>query len=447
MKSPEFETERRTLAPHLTRRQVFGLLLSTAISLVLVRRGLAGPVDPSNPDQGIGGTGVAPSTNESDRGIGGTGVIGTIRKFGSIIVNDLRIAYPQDAEVRIDGQPAAVSDLRIGQVVRVAAAGPDSALSTHTIDVTSEVVGPVEKVGAKQLIVLGQKVATAGLKTSGLKPGDIVAVSGLRRNDGTIVASLIERSPGAAARVAGPLTSTPDGTTRIGGLVVSGVDPGLFGHRVIVEGTQSGDRLVATHATSETALFPSSVRTLSIESYVERHDGSLRLGSGFAITSANGIDVPAGRSVRAVLRTSLGADGRLIVDSVRANNRTYGPGRGGRPGKASGPGNGGGPGGGGRGPAGSEHGFDRSGSGREGPGARGPRGEGPGGGPGGNGGGGFGEPGGRFGGPGGGFDGPGGFGGPGGGPGGGFGGPGGGGFGGPGGGGFGGGGFGGGGRH
>ena len=40
------------------------------------------PGQPS--DRGIGGTGFAPG---DDRGIGGTGVIGTIRKFGSIVVN------------------------------------------------------------------------------------------------------------------------------------------------------------------------------------------------------------------------------------------------------------------------------------------------------------------------------------------------------------------------
>ncbi|PJI51852.1 hypothetical protein CTI14_52480, partial [Methylobacterium radiotolerans] len=46
------------------------------------------------------------SLGEGDRGIGGTGVIGTIRRFGSIVVNDLRIAYPPEVEVRIDGTAA-----------------------------------------------------------------------------------------------------------------------------------------------------------------------------------------------------------------------------------------------------------------------------------------------------------------------------------------------------
>ncbi len=42
-------------------------------------------------------------------------MIGTIRRFGSIIVNDLRIAYPKDVAVRIDDAPATAADLKIGQ--------------------------------------------------------------------------------------------------------------------------------------------------------------------------------------------------------------------------------------------------------------------------------------------------------------------------------------------
>ena len=72
----------------------------------------------------------------------GTGVIGTIRRFGSIIVNDLRIAYPPEVEVRIDGAVARAADLKIGHVVHVVARPEGGGLATRRIDVTSEVVGP-----------------------------------------------------------------------------------------------------------------------------------------------------------------------------------------------------------------------------------------------------------------------------------------------------------------
>ena len=304
----------------LSRRLFLRLLLSTAPATVLARRVLGGPLD-----QGIGGTGAVPNPgDESDRGIGGTGVIGTIRKFGSIFVNDMRIAYAPDANVRIDGQPATADDLRIGQVVRVDAAGGAGSLSTQAIDVTSEVVGPVERAGAKQIVVLGQTVSTTGLKKRNYRVGDTVAVSGLRRNDGTIVASLIEPRSGAPNRVAGPVRIADDGSLRIGGLPLTGVDGSLVDRRALIEGRLEGGRFVATHAFSEAALLPPTLRTLSIESYVERRDDSLRLGSGFLIADTKGYAIPAGQSVRAVLMTSVGPGGGLTLDSVRAGGKTYG---------------------------------------------------------------------------------------------------------------------------
>ncbi|KMO10044.1 hypothetical protein QR78_30955, partial [Methylobacterium indicum] len=71
----------------------------------LAAAGPAGAAGDKILDQGIGGTGIRPGPDdEGDRGIGGTGVVGTIRGFGSIIVNDLRIAYPPEVRVTIDGR-------------------------------------------------------------------------------------------------------------------------------------------------------------------------------------------------------------------------------------------------------------------------------------------------------------------------------------------------------
>ena len=299
------------------RRRLLALLVTTALGSLL-RGAKAGPLD-----QGIGGTGAAPPTGEADRGIGGTGVIGTIRKFGSIIVNDLRISYPPDVAVLIDGRSASASDLRIGQVVRVDAAGATSTLSTRIIDVTCEVVGGIERVGAKQIIVLGQTVITAGLGKPHYHVGDTVAVSGLRRNDGVIVASLIEKRPGVESRVAGPVRLDNDGGLKIGDLRLTGLDPALVGERVVVEGRRDGDDLAVIHAASETSLLP-GIRTLSVESYVERRGDRLTLGSGLTVTNARHLDLPAGRSIRSVLTTSVGVDGRLSVESLRSNESGYG---------------------------------------------------------------------------------------------------------------------------
>lgn len=305
----------------MTRRRLV-LLAATALGSTLSTRVIGAPGD-----QGIGGTGFSlrPADEDGDRGIGGTGVIGTIRKFGSIIVNDLRIAYPTDATVRIDGRPASVADLKLGQVVRVAATrGSDGGLSTNAIDITSEVVGPVERVTPKLMTVLAQTVSTADLK--GAQPwavGEHVAVSGLRRNDGTIVASLIEPSDGASTRVAGPVVQAPDGALRIGGLKLTGMSGTLIGQRAIVEGHADGAGLAVTRSTDEAALLPKNVRTISVEAYVERHGTDLRLGSGLPIDRLSSSDLPAGRSTRAVLTAAVSTDGRLSAETIRSGGKQY----------------------------------------------------------------------------------------------------------------------------
>ena len=405
-----------------SRRSLLRALLSTVLALPALRRA---PGQPS--DRGIGGTGFAPG---DDRGIGGTGVIGTIRKFGSIVVNDLRIAYAPDADVRIDGRPATPADLRIGQVVRVAALGADGTYSTRSIDVASEVVGPVERKAGRQMVVLGQTVSTAETKAPKVKVGDVVAVGGLRRNDGVIVASLVQLRPGAASRVAGPVDVAADGAPTIGRLALSGVSPELIGRRAVLEGAMEGDRFVVGRSVAESSLL-GGVRAVSVESYVERRGNNVSFGSGYAITGADGVAFPADRSVRAVVTATVGGDGRLVVDSVQTGGRTYGTpsvGGGGSGGAAGGRGGGGAGSGGGGGRGGATPGssgrgpmdFGRDNRGPGGAGSIGGAGASPSGGaPGGFGGtpggfGGGGGPGGFGGGASGGGGGPGGFGGPGG---------------------------------
>ena len=339
-----------------SRRRLLALLASTGLSALFTAPGFE-PGHGAPRDQGIGGTGAAPPpTDESDRGIGGTGVIGTIKKFGSIYVNDLRISYPESAEVRIDGRPASLRDLKLGQVVRVDARGADDALSTTHIAVTHEVVGPVERRDAKRLVVLGQTVSMEELHADrAYEIGETVAVSGLRRNDGTIVASLIEPRPGAIGRVSGPVTRDRSGL-RVGALPLDGVSPELIGHRATLVGRMQGDVFVVTHGESDAAPFPKSVRRLSIESYVERRDGELALGSGLAVAGGAALaGFSANRSVRAVLVTSVDREGRYTVDSLRSGGRTY-----------NAPGGGRGPGGGGRGPGGGGRGGSGGGRGGEG---------------------------------------------------------------------------------
>ena len=204
--------------PRNPGRRAFLLLASTfASALSPLTRATA----QRGGDNGIGGTGYAPPTDARDNGLGGTGVVGTIRRFGSIYVNDARIAYPRNARVTIDGRPARANDLRIGHVVTLIANGPEGGLATRAIAVTHEVIGPVESLADGRARILGQDVALPeGAK---VKTGQTVAVSGLRMPDQTIAASLIEHAPAGRTLVTGVIEKDGRGGFVVGGLPLTGV--------------------------------------------------------------------------------------------------------------------------------------------------------------------------------------------------------------------------------
>ena len=404
-----------------TRRSLLGSLL--ALALLPHRPAAAQSTPPS--DRGIGGTGVVPSgPGGEDRGIGGTGVIGTIRRFGSIYVNDLRIVYPENVAVTIDGAPAAASDLRIGHVVSSVARRRGGTLRTERIAAESEVVGHVERLAPGELTVLGQRVLASRLPDAeNWQLGERVAVFGLRRPDGAIVASLIERREAGPVRLAGPVAALADGGAAIGGLPVLGLDPTLVGTRAIVAGQRVAGGLEVASASRAALPVAPDLRRISVETYVDREAGVLRTGSGFDLSGTIAGLPASGGPVRAILTALPAGPDRATIERARIERS--------EPVLRSGMGPGGqGPGGSGRGPGG----FGGAGPGGRpggGPGAAGGRGRGPGGpgaidmrgGPGGFGGAGGrgpsdagpgfgGGPGGIRGGPGGG---PGGFGGPGGG--------------------------------
>ena len=142
-----------TRQPVFSRRSLLmGLWLAGSSSAwAQVRRG---------GDQGIGGTGI---TRGHDQGIGGTGIVGVIQRFGSIFVNGERISYVPNVPVRIDGEPASANALKVGHLARVLALPQaNGSLITHSINVVSEVMGPIESVKDGEMTVLGQRIIAAG---------------------------------------------------------------------------------------------------------------------------------------------------------------------------------------------------------------------------------------------------------------------------------------------
>jgi len=321
------------MSARLTRRALLGSLAS-----VLAALSQAGAA-PKPRDRGIGGTGAVPEP--TDRGIGGTGVIGTIRRFGSIYVNGLRIAYPADVAVTIDGERADAGSLRLGQVVQVVATHNGAGLTTQNISVSSEVVGPVERRSGDGLIVLGQNVSTRQVEASGWRPGDWVAVSGLRQPNGTIVASLIERRGGGSMRVAGPVRLGAEGEAMIGGLRVGGLEPSFVGQRVLVSGGMADGGFVAQKIALPEQAFLAQVSNVSVESYFARNGSQLHLGSGLVIEDGRA----GGHSGHGVVTARVEPNGVLRAQHI-APSPGSGPG--------NGPGRGGGlqPGGHGFGPSG-----------------------------------------------------------------------------------------------
>jgi len=262
-------------------------------------------------DQGIGGTGI---TRGQDQGLGGTGIVGIIQRFGSIFVNGERISYASDVPVRIDGEPASAGALKIGHLARVLALPrADGSLITRSINVVSEVMGPIESVKDGEMTVLGQRIIAAG-RDSWRRPGTNVAVFGVRRTDGVIVASLVEQRRDATMRVSGPLERDRGGL-RIGSLRLSGLDAALVGRRVQAEGrVERGVMQVSRTAVDDLSGF-AGARHLSIEGYVRRTGGNLRFGSGYVMHD----DGRSGSSAagRVVVNATFDGSGGLRVDKIQ----------------------------------------------------------------------------------------------------------------------------------
>jgi hypothetical protein len=248
-------------------------------------------LDQRGDDQGIGGTGII--HRNDDRGIGGTGIVGVIQRFGSIFVNGERISYAPNVPVLIDGAVTSAKALRIGQVARILALRQaNGTLTTRRIELVSEVTGPIESVKTGEITVLGQKVISAGSE-SWRRPGTQVAVFGLRRTDGVIVASLVEPRSDNATRVAG-LLERDRGALRIGGLRLDGMNAALVGRRVQAEGQ----------------VVQGAMR-------VWRVGSDLRLGSGYVARDVSRFQPTAGEA-RVVVDATRDSSGGLRVESVRS---------------------------------------------------------------------------------------------------------------------------------
>ena len=318
-----------------TRRDFF--TLGAALPAVFCSL-LAKATEPPK-DQGIGGTGWTAGT-DGDQGIGGTGIVGTIQRFGSIFVNGVRVTYQPDVPVWLDGVRVTSSSLKVGHVVRVAVVRKAGLVVTPEIHVTSEVVGPVDRVTAGSIWVLGQHVDIMGIP-DGPKAGkgDIVAVHGIRRPDGTIVASLIEARPHEQHYSVRGLATVKSGALLVGRLKIGTKLSALANRRVEVTLTKAKGGYKVLHLEAEAPVPQAYVASVLYETFLQRRGQRLDSGLGIAVDNQTG-DSKSADVVRAFLAVGFDRAGNIVSASREQNGGRQSPGQppGQPPGGPNGPG-------------------------------------------------------------------------------------------------------------
>lgn len=262
-------------------------------------------------DHGIGGTGHSGRTGKGggeDHGIGGTGIFGTIQGFGSVIVNDVHVPYTAATPIFIDGRRVPAGAMRVGQVARILLKGK----AARSISITSEVVGRIDRLDRSEMTILSQSVDLREVGATGLRKGQVVAVFGIRKPDGTIVARRIEsRAPGSAFHVRG-VPSRVQGRTLIGDLPLGDRYARFVGKQVLVRFKSTRNGPVIADVAAEDVVPGLRRGLVNVETYGRRENARVRLGVG--------IQAPVG------MTAVPNRDAHMFVDlSIRGASRFGGP--------------------------------------------------------------------------------------------------------------------------
>jgi hypothetical protein len=167
-----------------------------------------------------GGSGI---TMFAGGGIGGTGIIsvGTITAFGSVVVDGVEfdtgnaVIIVEGEEIGV-GDDIALANLEIGMVVTVEGKQneDDESAVADRIVYNDNVEGPVESITVvnatrKDIVVLGQTVVLntvtvfKGTSFDDIAINDVVEISGLFDDTGTIWATFLEKTDGVVFEVTG----------------------------------------------------------------------------------------------------------------------------------------------------------------------------------------------------------------------------------------------------
>lgn len=311
------------------------------------------------PDDGIGGTGVFVSTDgiggtghrgdPNTDGIGGTGlwaslggsgdvaIYGVVTSLKTLVVNGHGMFLSESLELILNGQPGEIAALNIGQVVAVRAGLVNGLITAKAIHADDAVIGPIDRVGADGtwLEVLGQQVALGAYtrtslgsgheKPATLRAGDVVRVSGLRRLDGSIDATLVQLTePTTTFSVAGWAVPTADKEFSIGQLRFSDAtlaDIGDRAQRVIVTGAVHGGEFTAEKTSTRPALpFAGEVDYWSVQGYAasDPETANIRF-SGYRgeLTSGPDLELDFATEQRVIMGIRAGQSPMPAIDRVK----------------------------------------------------------------------------------------------------------------------------------
>ncbi len=258
---------------------------------------------------------------------------GPITAKGSIFVNGIEFETISSV-IEIDDNPGTDDGLQIGMTVTVAGTIDDSghhgiaASVTYDDEVQGAISGLTDNGLNKSFTVLGQNVVTDITSTvydnttySGLSDDDIVEVSGLLLNDGTIIATRIQdkgvttevEKKGTISALSGTnftLGTTPvDATSALYDPVDLLLADGLF---VEVKGTFTAGTLVATNVQQEDSSIDDNVSKVSIEGIISGYTSD----SSFFL---NGQEVDASSATRTPATLLLGDDASVEAEGPVVN--------------------------------------------------------------------------------------------------------------------------------
>lgn len=281
---------------------------------------------------GIGGT--AKLSGPQEGGIGGTGIsdrviVGVVTGFASVCVGGTEVHYDDATEISIDGTQAYTSSLAVGQVVEVEARNLDGRIQASRMRFDHTVVGPIEAIvpDEHRFVALGQTILVsdetravdgAAISLSDLEVGANVEVSGLRRDDGVVLASRVTPSARASALLRGTVDRVAADKLVVSGVEVAAEDSlaGVaVGQLVSVSGTWRDGTLQAARV--RPIALAARPRRLDLETYVSTvsPDDTLRIA---------GYEIRLSPELRDQL-SSMGAEQRVRLDvSVRPDGSCIG---------------------------------------------------------------------------------------------------------------------------